>query len=598
MTEPIGNRRLGIFTGLIAVAIISTNPAAAKLASFGAGFYTIVIGLTATSVVGLLVILLLSNINLRTQLSKPGVAYLAIAGVAKGLNDLCYYYALSEGPTLETNVIAYLWPIFGIIAGHFLLKKDWRVYRFSEWMLIATSFFGAIAIVVGSKGTAAMDLSLTQYLAAFLSAVFGVYIVFLIAGAQNLTGTRFQRAFISLLCCQIVAFLTLLLWAPFLPVSVPSSATSAIAILYLGLMVVIAFEALWLLSATLYRNLSFQSIAYFSPLFGAIILSVLALDKLTPISIMGMAAVIIGNTLLHLKRVFNPSIILFVFTVFIVSFFRTTSFQYHATEEYITLLELSFLLFAILTGFIMNRLHERNRSIRERLIELQDRIGSAIPAHTKKRILYRLFNYIFSRTSWEREMVGYRMAVDFRKNSHLISHLRKDIAQIMAAKNEGIFLGENVVVYLLGFLIVVHCMIVELDAVHMEIMASMLAGVVVFTITSLKELDWGTQGTSAVKLATLQYDSFISTDVIWYPRQLDRNLAMPMPVSGDVRVQHTPGGSTMPVRRTNVHRYAIGVLIAITALVSATYISASNCNMEDVGLCESFRAIGLDLTGG
>lgn len=587
----IGYRRRGIFAGLLAIAIIATNPIAGRLAAQDTNPYTIVFGLTVVSIITILIGLKLFGVKFSVP-NKKTIILLFLAGFLKCVNDLFYYYAIGLGPTLEANVIAYLWPIFTILFGGIILSREWRVSTVSQWLLILICFFGASMIAFGSVGGASVMKSYTFYLAALGCAIiYGLYFSILMLCFDQILGSYFEKSFKCILISQIFGVLVMLPFSiSYLKID-DLSVESYFWIFYLGFMMVVIFEVLWLYSSSVYRNLSFQSLAYFSPLFSAIGLKIIDLDEITSIAIFGMAAIISGNILLHLRRLNHISTSYFLLSIFIFVFLQSGLSDYQSASNNGTLIDISALMFAIFVGFSIQRLHERNRNIFEMSVEMQSIIQNNLSYKDNIKI--------------SRLYVSYLYCTDEREEEYLIVKIHKILIEnnvsseifmkVISLKNRQIVRGEKAVIYVLSFILIFFLMTTESNYNPISgFVSALLSASIVYIIFYLKEISNFVENINISSLITLQQTDYFVGNRLFFPEFLAKNISFPMPKKYRVHVKY---GGEVKMKYVEVSRFnfdnVVYFVFCFAIFLSFIYSLGQFCSNSASNYCEILDYFGV-----
>lgn len=587
-----GDRRMGILLGFLAVAIISTNPVAGRIAAYENGFLVITLALTLVSIAFAYVAGLLVSVK-RPYFSRNLLALTVLTGGLKGLNDCLYYFAIGFGPTIETNIIAYLWPVFAILFGGRILEREWKVTQISSWILILTCFFGAIFVVIGSVADPTNASDPVFYLSAMVAAVVGgLYIVLYLRLCRDIEGTPVQKSIKVLVSTQTFNALFLLAAFAAFPSPITINTASVVSTLYLGIFIVVLFEMFWLVSVQLYKNLTFQSIAYFSPAISAVFLTALGLDKLTPLAILGVCAVIIGNTLLHISRAFSLSVTSFLFAIFLMVFVRS---EIATTNIDTNFLEVTGLVFAIMIAFTIQRLHARNTSVFELISETQELSYKLLKRELADRLSKLSLSYLFARGGYDSDKAATQLS-DEMKNKEVPPAISGNVFRMILIKEQGLYKGEIAVIAIISLALVYFLAIARSGSLLEEIILSLISASVIYVFFLIIELSWFSENLSLRTLASLQHGGLMRGGPIFIPATLEKRFAIPFPRFREEKVDSELTGEVSTLSPRDIHlKRLLSFMVVFALATSLFYIVTSECGSEAHRYCDVLTSMGISL---
>ena len=392
-------RKAGAFLlALLSIVLLSTNSAAVVVTA--GGFDPVLFSLGATTVS-----LAVSVPSLVTREARAVVARLLRlwsfrgAVLLKAINDLAFYLVIISTQQIEAAVIVYLYPIFNLLVGCLILPADYARPGLREWGLIALSFV-SILLLTPIYGLA--DLTLWGFATALLSAAASIYVVLLQSASEEavLPAASERSALAALFAGSFGLHLIVLaagVWMGVWPLVPGDWAFGAAAradpaaliwplagMVWVGIVVNVLSESLWLRAARRYRTVSLKSLFYLSPVLTAVYFAVLDIDTLTQVVVFCLAAVVATNYLLHDREIDDPSLIAFLFGLIgTATFFKLTEGNPIPAPVPMTQTTYeSFITFSvIIIGFLLSRALNLSQANSERLLALAER---ALPAMLRR----------------------------------------------------------------------------------------------------------------------------------------------------------------------------------------------------------------------
>ena len=365
---------------LLAIILLSTNSAAVVVTA--GDFDPLLFSLGAT-----LVSLLAFGPRLIRPSGRRSVAALLrlpwfrLAIVLKTVNDLAFYFVMITTQQIEAAVIVYLYPIFNLLLGSVILEKSYRRPGAVEWGLVGLSF---VSILLLTPIYALASLSAWGFATAMLSAAASVYVVLLQAASDRAglsreeEGAAIGALFAGSLVLHVVAMalgqLTGL-WGWPAAVSLTGQALlwPILGILWVGVVVNVLSEGLWLRASRLYRVVSLKSLFYLSPVLTAIYFAALDIDDLSRVVVFCLAGVVVSNYMLHDREIDDPSLIAFLFgLVGSATFFKLVSADpipapiLVTQDSYQTFITFT----VVIVGFLLARSLNLSQDNSARLLEL------------------------------------------------------------------------------------------------------------------------------------------------------------------------------------------------------------------------------------
>lgn len=297
----------GLLVGLSAVGIWSLHATVVALTVRSTSSFDLTIMAFALSWVFLLVIHGIRGTPLRrySRVLGPWLCIkLLISGTVLMLYYFCLYYGFTVAPVIDVYVIHLLWPIFAALFVQLFLRHGWEKLTTREWLLMGLAFAGAAMIVIANATRTAGPVHYLGYGLAILSAISGgLYLPALLAGADRIKalGAGEYDSFTYPYTWLVTGgLLSLLIYLAFGGHTIEIGAAALPGVLYLGLAVFVIAEMAWVYGFRVRRSASIASVAYFTPVFSAVLLHVVANEPVSPWAALGLAAIVVANATIHI----------------------------------------------------------------------------------------------------------------------------------------------------------------------------------------------------------------------------------------------------------------------------------------------------------
>lgn len=360
--------------------------------------------------------------------SKRDLAAIIFYSLMRYAYSFCFYYALQTAPRIEATIINYLWPILFIIFS-FVLKptKENKPHTF-DIIIILISFFGASFIAV--KGNSIFELKLVDPMLIF---AFGAAIA---AGINSAFSKHFlkpksvemQKTFIGGLYHQVFLIMNVSLLATFYSglvmvwqnESFILNPKAVFPILYLSIFVMamaMVFYTYAIQNST--KTSSLANLTYVTPVVATVLLILFLGDKPNENIIFGIMLIVTSNILIHSRyKYINASqgliISIVIFGVLIYFIERKAVVYFDGGTEVTTGI------FAIVSGFILSRLIEKNNQENEIFIEIGNKLQTL-----RYNILFQCEKLNLSKTEYENkhdDLLRYLVDFDF-SNDQIMDNL-------------------------------------------------------------------------------------------------------------------------------------------------------------------------------
>ena len=283
---------------------------------------------------------------------------IASFGLFLGAYYVSFYYAVQNAPSIEANVINYLWPILTPIFAVYIFRTEVRKFGFYDLALLFVSFLGAML--------AAWDITKESFESFNFTSGHASALVAAICAAAYLNFIFLIKKYIS--STPFIYFLGML---TFLPIGIPFmiwlnvpviiQASAIPMLLFLTVIVFAGGQFLLIKSIELDSMVTINALAYLTPVISSVFLNVFTGEQFTDSIIFGAllivtANILLNNTLTHFYA-FNGAIITFLFMGF-VSYVDPSFLKFSSTDKIANYLAAVFSIFA---GFTMSRVWEKAR---------------------------------------------------------------------------------------------------------------------------------------------------------------------------------------------------------------------------------------------
>lgn len=451
-----------------------------------------------------------------TAAMRPWRGLVIFSGFASVLRDLCFIFALANAPKLQVSVLDALWPIAVVVLAGLVLPQDRRSLRKTDGLLILSAFVGASFLWLptlapsGTGPTGETNAQWFVYLAAVAGALFAAIEVVTVRFVQrkaSLEPTLDNAIFVTQLQ-RGVAMVVSLIAIIVLQVDISELALAWPQVTFLGIgwaVATIAFSY----GMIVYPSPTIASVAYLSPVTNSVLLAFLFVDVvLTPVVMIGICLIVLSNLYLHISRRHMHSGIA---ALIVVSWIGVLLSYRPVTESSDIILNNAGILtslFAIVVGFSLWRLGERDRALNLKIAEICLEVSAVFRSATKGRdamrseldlllkhvtdLLYeerpdtqsRFIDRIDERFDQMRALS--RMDVD---RSRTLYDLELHVRELIVLKSERLTFAELATLLISGFVSAMIFIVNRSDGVAGDLVAVSIAFVIVFLIFSMLSMD-------------------------------------------------------------------------------------------------------------
>lgn len=320
-------------------------------------------------------------------------------GVFLMLYDLTFLYAIQEGPSVPANIINYMWPIFFPALGALVFRRTDATFGWFEAGGLSLAF-GGTALIAGSSLNIFAGGFRYTFVIAFVAALSaGIYLNFLTI-AQNHVDSTPLIYFVGV----VVALPLTLVSVAIFDLEVVITVRSLPYVVGYGFITFAFGQVAWGKAISLGEDALISSLAYLTPVLSTLFLNLLVGAPITErvafaAVLIVVAQVLLNDTFRHFSSVSGAAIAVLITTLIVYvdpNLFENAVF-YQTIDDVVATI------FAILTGFMLNRVWQVNQKENEdltqinfalnRIVSLLEAEDDAIPAdaHEESRdAIYRL----------------------------------------------------------------------------------------------------------------------------------------------------------------------------------------------------------------
>ncbi len=220
-------------------------------------------------------------------------------GCLVSLYYVCLYTALFYAPSVEANIINYLWPVFYTIFAGLMFREQYPLTR-QKIGFMFIGFAGVVLLMFGGNDDLGFDVFNPWYLVALAAAVFaGLYFVIVHQLEPYNIGNR-----------------ELYLWGLALPAILTAAAVAWIGkpdtsglleaapfALYLGMFVIPVGQTAWTRAIRLFTHPSMSALSFLTPILSTILLFIFFKEHFTLYGLAGACLIILSALLVSSRQV-------------------------------------------------------------------------------------------------------------------------------------------------------------------------------------------------------------------------------------------------------------------------------------------------------
>lgn len=303
------------------------------------------------------------------------IAILVLFGIFLLVYDLTFFFSIQEGPSVPANIINYLWPLFLPAFGSFVFRRSDASFGLFEMGALSLAFSGAALIAGGSADSLLAGGIRFTYIVAFVAAVSaGVYMNLLPIAEEYVNSTPliyFVAVLVALLAEAGIVLATGL--------HVEISTQSLPILLLFGLSTFGLAQLAWGKALVLGEHVLISSLSYLTPILSTIFLSVFVGAPLTESVAFGAvliiaAQVMLNDTFRHMTSLAGALIAIFLSSLYL--YIDPAILGSSSSVSQIS--SLVGTIFAILTGFMLERVWATNRMQDKKMNRINETLSQLI----------------------------------------------------------------------------------------------------------------------------------------------------------------------------------------------------------------------------
>lgn len=522
---------------------------------------------------------------------------------------MAFYFSIQAGPSIPANLINYLWPVLTPVLAVYLFQRPDDQITLYELAALLLAFIGAI-IAVGNLPIS-LSLSVSGFRVSYVAAL-----VAAISAAVYLNALDIAQDYISSI--SLTYFLGILFALPFLLISIPlmglswQLTTDSIPLILLyGLVGFAGGQLAWGRAITRGNKIVISGLAYLTPILSTLFLFIFVDANLTESMAAGGVLIVISNVLLndtfrHISSIRGA--IIGVFTVSIVIFVDPViggqEGSIGAAEGVVATI------FAILSGFMLDRVWQMNKSENNSLTEVNNTLErfeplvNDIPEEQQNMVITKIDELMtsilklnYSKKDSNRYTLSREIYDDLNNFQDTVSEvfagtdheehanelalgLRKDVNQWLGYNQERVSRGEMAILWILGGITILLFVVSTGNYFINNLIAISLSGVIIFTILKIRDYNYNRTGTEKALVeqdVLIQYGKkpyFPSRDMV-----LDGGYVRMMAKNTQIRIGDK--GETERTQDLTPHvyvRYSLYILVAlgIFILLALVYIKSGS----------------------
>lgn len=446
-----------------------------------------------------------------------------LAGLAITVASFSYYFSMTSENKVESAILLEFWPVLSMFFGVALLSRThWENVPGYAWVCAALAFAGSIILLLDRVG-GIQTWNLNPFnLFAFIGAIF----YGLSGNLQAILGSRieleseFEKTVIVRFFADFLSFLMTLAVIPFFDMEWSWDRSFLFSTLYLGLFIYTASAFFFNHSLRLASSPSINLLFYIAPVIGVLWLDLFGYGEITRFAVLGASLILISNVLVSSEYRYAPST---MYTLVFILFFQlvTILFEGIFLEDHFIYLEISGAIFAIIAGFSLTRLHQKDAEeehIRVAISNAGYRLATLIqqshpqefPATRSQldRLFTTIIDYDFCQDRGARSRILDKLYHEEEELERLcrlqlvgsdqveagrevIHELSEQIDRWIAKKGDNLSNGELMAIALLGGVPVIGLALHQADHLFGSVAGLFLATGIVYIMLKIVDLDRG-----------------------------------------------------------------------------------------------------------
>ena len=539
------------------------------------------------------------------QKIQSGISLVALpplvgSGLSQAAMYLCFHYAVQTGGAVEATIIHNVWPIILIIMSSAAFSKEGDRLSVYQIFLSVFAFGGAAILLTNRFGTPGSDVTI-NVLFAFVSAVFAA----LNAYFNKLGVQRIQRindkplevsdhAYVFLIRVTVPT-LFLFLYAISIERSVFTVKLDGLVwAAFLGVVTYFMAGLLFSYALAQVKTINLAVASYVSPIVSLVLLYVIFGKFAGATSLVGAAIVLLAvyqlqNHIKFLSAESGGPVAILLLAVALLFVRPVTN-----ANELFPMAELSGGIFAIILGFTLVRLHERNK---EQSSYFSD-IGRELSELCQLALQYGTTRGVRDQLKLvSAEMIDVELSPTMRKAMREVPHIieafgvlknlfrehfpseiiesrfaeiEKQTEKWILLRTDRLSIAERWGVFLLGAVIVAGVVLCRPPGLVGDFTALGVSIVIIILCLAMRDLDFDKLGADYFRLETRQYSFLPVLRATYFPKELLDAGQIPLPEKETQVLTRTVKGEfvkTMVVRTQ--FSQVTGVIIFLVAVGAA-----------------------------
>lgn len=503
----------GLFGGTISIFIWSLTPLVVTVLkqsvnAIMVAFLLQLVGLVAATIFTSYLYFAKYDMSFLKEIPIKAYKWIIIAGVVESLSYIAFYFAIQYGGAMQATVVHYLWPLILIVLSQVFITNTTLRLNFYQWFLVFLAIIGSYFVITGGINIFTSSYFKLPLLWAFASAFLSAMNSYAYKRFGNyFTMTKWQQHAIILtprvLVQVIVAFIAVLILKAYVW---QADFQSIALILYLGIFTLFLSHIGFSYALHNMPTEPLSIATYATPALSLIWVAVFLHQNMPNIALAGAGIVFVCVVLAQSKeRYLNTAsgLILALSIISLLILILPHLFIESIYFGFANGLSIAGIIFSIIIGFTLSRLHLRNKETDLILIKVNNNIQDCINKfpETKEYMIEiaKLILFIDANNSINKDDViekinkindiKNKIENDFRLNDDLISNTFKDLDEWIYLRNIGLSLPEWFAILSLGFILVMGIIMSSSQTWFAHGVALLLSTVIIILIISVHDYE-------------------------------------------------------------------------------------------------------------
>ena len=505
----------GLFGGIISIFIWSLTPLVVTVLkqsvnAIMVAFLLQLVGLFAAVIFTLWLYFIKYDMSFLKEIPMKAYKWIITAGIVESLSYIAFYFAIQYGGAMQATVVHYLWPLMLIVLSQTFMTNTTLKLNFYQWILVFLAITGSYFVITGGINIFTSNYFklplLWAFASAFLSAVnsyaykrFGNY--FTMTKWQQHAIILTPRVFVQV----IVAFIAVLILKAYVW---QADFQSIALIFYLGIFTLFLSHIGFSYALHNMPTEPLSIATYATPALSLIWVAVFLRQNMPNIALAGAGLVFVCVALAQSKErylntasglILSTSIISLLILILPHLFIKTIYFTFADG----ILISVTGIIFSIIIGFTLSRLHSRNKETDLILIKINNNIQECInqfPEIKESMIeIAKLILFIDANNSVNKDEVvekinnisdiKEKITKKYKFNNKLILNTFKNLDEWIYLRNMGLSLPEWFAIISLGFILVIGIITSSAQTWFAHLIALLLSVVITILIISVHDYE-------------------------------------------------------------------------------------------------------------